>query len=49
MYTESEDRMEAVERTWRYYEYHKIAPPDIYSEEWKDMFYQNLHDIEEGR
>jgi hypothetical protein len=47
MLTESEERMEAADRTERYYERMGYDPPPHDSEEWRERFYNNLEDISE--
>ena len=46
MKTESENRADAAEQTWNYYESRRMDPPDSDAEEWQDRFYQNLYDLE---
>lgn len=35
---EREERMEAADRTYRYYELQGVDPPGSNSEEWREMF-----------
>jgi len=42
-----DEREEAVERTYRYYEIQGVDPPDCYSIEWREMFSVKLKQVRE--
>lgn len=44
---ERDERMEAIDRTYRYYEIQRIDPPDLYSIEWREKFAINLEKVRE--
>lgn len=46
---ETEERMEAHDRTERYYEIMGYDIPDHYSDEYRERFYENLRKIQDER
>lgn len=45
---EYEEKVEAIERTYRYYDRLGIEPPDYNDEEWKAIYNIQLERVREG-
>ena len=45
---ETEERIEAVERTYRYYEIQGVDPSECGSLEWREMFAIKLEQVHKG-